>query len=301
LELKQLRYFARIAQDGSLTKAAGVLGIAQPALSRQMRMLEQELGIALFRRTARGMSLTEAGDRLLAAVASPLHEIDLATRSISKPDDRIDGEFTIGMPPGIGEVFGRSFVHSVKQNYPQIRLRMVEGNTGSLQDWLLRAVIDYAILEEPAADLRVLQRCVRDEPLMLVTQETGPDYHPLDLEETSRLPLILPSHHLGIRKTITAAAIGASIALTPAIEVDAPHLAIRLVADGLGCAILPACFATLADSHGSLALRGFADPKMNYRLFLSFRDQVRFHKGRAETCIADLLCDAIGVNTLGAE
>jgi DNA-binding transcriptional LysR family regulator len=61
LNLKRLRYFARIAQDGSLTKAAGVLGIAQPARSRQMRVLEQELGVPLFRRTPRGMSLTEGG------------------------------------------------------------------------------------------------------------------------------------------------------------------------------------------------------------------------------------------------
>ncbi|WHO38872.1 LysR family transcriptional regulator [Sphingobium sp. AP49] len=301
MELKQLRYFARIAQDGSLTKAAGVLGIAQPALSRQMRMLEQELGIALFRRTARGMNLTEAGDRLLASVAGPLYEIDRATRSIGKPDDRIEGEFTIGMPPGIGEVFGRSFVLLVKQIYPQIRLRMVEGNTGSLQDWLLRAVIDFAVLEEPAADLRVSQRCVRDEPLVLITQNSAPDCGPLDLEETSRLPLILPSHHLGIRRTINTAALAAGLALTPAIEVDAPHLAMRLVSDGLGCAILPACFAILAESHGPLALRAFADTKMNYRLFLTVRDQVRFHKGRAETCIADLLGNAIGVHALKAE
>ena len=294
MELKQLRYFARIAQDGSLTKAAGVLGIAQPALSRQMRMLEQELGISLFRRTSRGMSLTDAGDNLLASIAGPLHEIDLATRNVRTPNNRIEGEFTIGMPPGLGEVFGRTFVLTVRQNYPEIRLRIVEGNTGSLQDWLVRAVIDFAVLEEQAPDARLSQRCVLEEPLMLVKRGSGPNHGPLDFAETSRLPLILPSHHLGIRKTINAAAIAAGVAVTPALEIDNPHLALQLVDDGLGCAILPACLSNLAEGHDSLSGHAFSDPKLSYRLFLSFRDQVRFRQGRAETCVADLLGTTIG-------
>ncbi|MFK4872497.1 LysR family transcriptional regulator [Novosphingobium sp. ZW T3_23] len=294
MELRQLRYFARIAQDGSLTKAAGVLGIAQPALSRQMRMLEQELGIALFRRTARGMNLTDAGENLLASIAGPLHDIDLATRNIRTPGDRIEGEFTIGMPPGLGEVFGRPFVHSVKRNYPEIRLRIVEGNTGSLQDWLVRAVIDFAVLEEQAADARLSLRCVREEPLMLFARDSGPEREPLDFAEASKLPLILPSHHLGIRRTINAAAIAAGLAVNPTIEIDDPHLALRLVEDDLGCAILPTCLFALAEGHGRLSGRAFSDPKLKYRLFLSFRDQARFHQGRAENCVADLLAAAIG-------
>jgi len=301
LELKQLRYFARIAQDGSLTKAAGVLGIAQPALSRQMRMLEQELGIALFKRTARGMNLTDAGDNLLAAIAGPLHEIDLATRNIRTPDDRIEGEFTIGMPPGLGEVFGRPFVHSVKQNYPEIRLRIVEGNTGSLQDWLVRAVIDFAVLEEQAADARLSQRCVLEEPLMLFVRDSAPDCGPLDFAEASRLPLILPSHHLGIRKTINAAAIAEGVAVSPTIEIDDPHLALRLVDDKLGCAVLPTCLSKLAEGYGRLSGQAFSDPKLNYRLFLSFRDQARFHQGRAENCVLDLLAAAIGHHAPASE
>lgn len=294
MDLKRLRYFARIAQDGSLTKAAGVLGIAQPALSRQMRVLEQELGAALFRRTPRGMSLTEAGDNLLASIAGPLRDIDLATRNFRTSGDRIEGDFTIGLPPGISQAFGRRFITSTKRDSPEIRLRVVEGNTGSLQEWLIRAVIDFALLEEPSPDPRLAHHCVLEETLMLIQQRSEADAAALGFERASELPLILPSHHLGARKAINIAAAARGVILTTAIEVDDPRLALQLVIDGLGDALLPPCLADLAGEDMLLSRRALIEPEVPYRLYLSFRDQPRFRQGRAERRVADLLTAAVG-------
>jgi DNA-binding transcriptional LysR family regulator len=85
-------------------------------------------------------------------------------------DDRVEGDFAVGTPPEVGQAFGPRFILSMRERASGIRLRIVEGNTGSLQDWLLRAVIDFALLEEPAPDARLAYRCVLQQSLMLIQQ-----------------------------------------------------------------------------------------------------------------------------------
>src|ERR1700761_5036470 len=118
MEIRRLSYFVRIAEDGSLTKAAGVLRIAQPALSRQVRLLEEELGVALFSRTARGMRLTEEGEFLRASVAGPLRAMELALQSVRSFSSRIEGNFGIGMPSAIAAVLAKPLVLRMDAGFP---------------------------------------------------------------------------------------------------------------------------------------------------------------------------------------
>src|SRR5215471_7971497 len=127
MDTRRLRYFVRIAEDGSLTRAAGVLRIAQPALSRQIRLLEEELGIALFNRTARGMQLTEEGEHLRACVAGPLRSLELALQNARSFSSHIEGNFTLGMTSGIGEILAKPLVLRMSSEFPNIKLRIVEG------------------------------------------------------------------------------------------------------------------------------------------------------------------------------
>jgi len=101
METRRLKYFVRIAEDGSLMRAAGVLRIAQPALSRQLRLLEEDLGLTLFRRTPRGMQLTQEGELLRVAVAGPLRELELALQNIRSLSARVEGNIVLGMPSNI--------------------------------------------------------------------------------------------------------------------------------------------------------------------------------------------------------
>ena len=90
MDTHRLKYFLRIAEEGSITRAAGLLGIAQPALSRQLQLLEDDLGVALFRRTRRGVELTEAGERLRASTAGPLRQLELAVHYAGSPLARLE-------------------------------------------------------------------------------------------------------------------------------------------------------------------------------------------------------------------
>ena len=89
MDTHRLKYFLRIAEEGSVTRAAAVLGVAQPALSRQIRLLEEDLGITLFHRTRRGVHLTEEGERLRSSTAAPLRQLELAVRYAGSPLARI--------------------------------------------------------------------------------------------------------------------------------------------------------------------------------------------------------------------
>src|SRR3974390_1593235 len=111
MELKRLRYFLRIAEEGSLGRASNALGIAQPALSRQMRMLEDEFGAPLFHRTRNGMQLTEEGSQLRAAVAGPLRLLELATQSARSISGKVEYSVALGLPPMIAYVAAQAFVH----------------------------------------------------------------------------------------------------------------------------------------------------------------------------------------------
>src|SRR5579862_4581130 len=168
MEIRRLRYFVRVAEDGSLTKAAGVLRVAQPALTRQIRLLERELGVALFNRTARGMQLTEEGEYLRGCVAGPLRTMELALQNVRSLSPRIEGNFSIGMPSSLVEILAAPLLLRMNADFPNIKLRIMEGITGSLIDWLHRGMLDFALLEEESRDERLTDRQLCTERLAIV-------------------------------------------------------------------------------------------------------------------------------------
>lgn len=271
MEIRRLSYFVRVADDGSLTRAAGVLRVAQPALSRQIRLLEEELGEALFNRTPQGMRLTEAGEYLRASVAGPLRAIDLALQNVRSFSSPMEGDVVIGMPSGIGDALAAPLVTRVAADFPKIRMRMVEGATAALIDWLNRGIVDYALLEEAAKDERLSDLELFSEPLALV----GPPDCDLaadivvPLERAAQLPLILPSHHLGVRRLLNDAAAKARIKLNIRAEADSWRLIKDLVAGGMGYAVLPASF--LIDEDRKLRIAQLGEPTITFTAVLASR------------------------------
>src|SRR5579871_4670939 len=170
MELRRLSYFIKIAENGSLTKAANVLRIAQPALSRQMRLLEEELGLPLFNRTARGMRLTEEGDALRAAAAGPLRELELALQNIRTLPLAMDAKIALGLPPSLSAMLAGPLALRLDQQFPNIKLCIVEGMTGNLIDWLSRGIVDFALLDETARNEKLDEQRLMSLPLLL----TGP-------------------------------------------------------------------------------------------------------------------------------
>jgi LysR family transcriptional regulator, nitrogen assimilation regulatory protein len=291
MENRRLSYFVRIAEDGSLTKAAGVLRIAQPALSRQIRLLEEELGVALFNRTARGMQLTEEGEYLRASVAGPLRAMELALQNVRSFSSRIEGNFTIGMPPSISEILARPLVLRMNSEFPNIKLRMVEGLTASLADWLGRGILDFALLEEASRDDRLTDRELFSQPLMLVG---GPDSglapdQIMAFEKAVRLPLILPTHHLGIRGVFTDAVAKLRTAADIRFEADSCRLMKELAESGIGYAILPFAYFRHEYAAGRLRYCPIVKPKLLLPTVLSHRINNRSTMNRVEGMVLETI------------
>jgi LysR family transcriptional regulator, nitrogen assimilation regulatory protein len=273
VETRRLSYFVRIAEDGSLTKAAGVLRIAQPALSRQIRLLEEELGISLFSRTARGMQLTEAGEHLRASVAGPLRELELALQNIRSFSSRIEGNITIGMPPNIGAILATPLALRMDADHPSIMLRIVEGSTGSLIDWLNRGIVDFALLEEDSRDDRLSDHELLAENLMLVGAAGSALVagRAVNFEAAAQLPLIIPPHHLGIRGVRNDAAGAAGTTLNMCFEADSAQVMKDLVSSGMGYAILPRGYFRQEHTQGTLKCCPIVNPAVSLTTFLSSR------------------------------
>lgn len=294
METRRLSYFVRIAEDGSLTKAAGVLRIAQPALSRQIRLLEEELSVSLFSRTARGMQLTEAGEHLRASVAGPLRELELALQNIRSFSSRIEGNIVIGMPPNIGNILATALAFRMDADHPSIKPRIVEGSTGSLIDWLNRGIVDFALLEEQSRDDRLSDRELLSESLMLVgaaDSALSADRN-IDFKRAAQLPLIIPSHHLGIRGVLNDAASAVGAALNIRFEADSARVMKDLVLSGMGYAILPMAYFKYEHAQGKLQCCPIVNPTLSLTTFLSSRKNSqtnRLSKNNLEQVIFKIL------------
>jgi len=136
MDLRQLRSALVIAETGSLNAAARRLRIAQPALSRQIRLLEEELGTAIFARHARGMTLTEAGELLLERARRALREIDQARSDLSALSGQVTGQVAIGLLPSVSELMAARFVRAMREKYPLVRLRIITGLAAHILEWL---------------------------------------------------------------------------------------------------------------------------------------------------------------------
>lgn len=273
MEIRRLRYFMRVAEGGSLTKAAGILRIAQSALSRQMRLLEEELGVPLFDRTARGMRLTAQGENLRGSVAGPLRELELALQNVRSMSSNIEATLAIGMPPGLADILAQPLALALREALPTIRFSLVEGPTGSLVDWLNRGMIDFALLEETARNHQLREKRLLTLPLVLAGRcgDGFPAGYCPALSEVLVLPLILPSHHLGIRAAVADAAIRCQANISAALEADSPRLIKALVQAGMGYGILPAAYCDREVRDGKIRIWGVSEPNLSIDIFLCSR------------------------------
>jgi DNA-binding transcriptional LysR family regulator len=262
MDLKRLRYFIRIAEDGSLTRASSFLGIAQPALSRQMRLLEEETGATLFTRAARGMRLTDEGEYLRACVAAPLRELELAFQNIRSFPAQVEAQFAIGIAANLAEMLSAPLALHLHATFPKVRFKLIDGMTGSLIDWLGRGIVDFVLIEGSAADGQLRERRLAPLPLVLgglATSQLPPD-KPVRFADAVALPLVQTSHHLGVRSVIDDCMARTRTKLNIAMEADSARLIRELLQNGLGYAILPACYFAAGIGAGGLRTWAIVDP-----------------------------------------
>ncbi len=192
MELRSIKYFVAIAELGNISGAAKKLGIAQPALTRHIKQLEEELNTTLLNRLARGVQLTASGrefleyaNRIVAEVAQAKHEI---TGQGLKPA----GSLVFGASPTISTILMPRVVADSLQELPDINLKLIEGRSIRLYDSLLTGVLDMAILTNPLPSYKLHLTPLITEPLCLIgIANQLPKGRATDLEVLEKMPLIL--------------------------------------------------------------------------------------------------------------
>lgn len=268
MDLKQLEYFVRVAELGSFTRASGVLGIAQPALSRQVRQLEVELRQNLLLRNGRGVTLTEAGKLLLDHGRGILHQVERAREDLGRVQGALAGRVALGLPPSIARLLTVPLTRAFRKRLPAAALSISEGLTISMQEGLLTGRLDLALLYNPPPSTEFESLPLMDDILLLIGANTAsasgtpaPDSHDADpagthkktarngklkllgetisLQDVSALPLVIPSRPNALRMLMEAEMGNIGCKPTIALEIDGVAAILDLVADGMGYAVLP--------------------------------------------------------------
>lgn len=265
MNLRQLESFVRVAELGSFSKAARVLDIAQPALSRQVRLLETDLHETLLLRNGRGVALTPAGRRLFEHGVQILQQVAQARADLGAQRDVPTGQVTIGLPPSIGRRLTQPLLEAFRAQLPQARVTIVEGLSAHIAEWISSGRADLGLVynpePSPALEITPLLR----EPLCLVQARARGARRPaatVALRELAGLPLILPERHQSLRRLLESQAMLAGVPLAVACEVSSIPSIIDLVCARLGHAVLHASAVAASGREAELAVRRIVDPEL---------------------------------------
>lgn len=243
MDTSHLRAFLKIADTGSISRAAESLGIAQPLLSQQLLRLEDEIGFKLFERTARGVTITEAGRVFQERARQILLSTEQAISDALHLKDEASGQVIFAMPASVSRLIGVPLVEALAARSPQVKVRIVEAFTGSIRGWLETGRIDLGILYDLGQLRHLSSRRLVSEELYLV----GPagTFGSADAPATvspqafAALPLITPGPQHGLRQLLDREAARMGVRLDIAQEIDAVDTIVGVVAHGLGYAVLP--------------------------------------------------------------
>lgn len=269
MDLDRLRTFIRVAETGSLSAASDVLRIAQPALSRQIRLLEGEVGQRLFIRSRQGMEPTAAGRELLARVSGLVRQLEQSFEDVRAFSERPRGTVTIGIVPTVASLIAAPLARRVAAELPEVRLKLVEGYTGHILDWMHHREVDVALIYGPAADLHVEVESVKRDELLFV----GPSDHPAlagpaSTADLSRWPLILPSAPHGLRLIVDRAVEKLGGGVTVPVEATSFVTILQLVEAGIGLTVLPRSVVARFAAGAGFAARPFA-PRLDREVVLA--------------------------------
>lgn len=263
VDLRRLRYFLAVCEHGGFSRAAAVIGIAQPALTRQMQLLEQDLGVALFTRNGRSAVPSEAGQMLLAEARGPLGSLDQLVGRLRRDFAGGPARIVLGVCPTIAPLFLEDVIEVLRHSPGNPTLSVIEAYSGDLRVMMRAGRLDLALSYDPGPDPELRSAPLVTERLVVATR-TASLSNRLSPRDLARLRLILPSRIHQLRRIIDAVCDRHHLRLTPALELDSLGAVKAMLAeeDGGFATILPLHSVTSEAAAGRLVLRPIDDPGM---------------------------------------
>lgn len=265
MDLKQLVAVVTVAEFGSVTRAAQILRIVQPAVTRQIKTLEDELGVALFERTRQGMIVTREAEILLARARRALHELECARSELTPVPGEVTGLVSVGVLESLSELVVSELVEALADDYPGVKLRVLTGFSGYLQSWLDDDVVDIALLynlsDTPA--MRVVP--LLSERLWAVAPPGAglqPSV-PLTWRQLLGEPLVLPIVGHGLRSLIDRARGGIDLEPVVAVQTNSMSVQKQMVLAGHGWTVLPAAGVAQDVQDGRLSGAPLGEPALS--------------------------------------
>ena len=251
MEIKQLRYFVKVAELSSVGKASDLLNIAQPTLSRQIRALELELKTNLFARDGRGVRLTVLGRRFLEHARGILHAADTAMDALNADRSVYEGKVVVGMTPSVGRRLIPDYVERFTERFPKASLSVVEGYSQALAEQVVMGKLDFAILLNPSASPNLVIDPVGAEALYLIgSTPVDDDVESVKLSSIAGVPLIMPHTIHTIRPLLEYEAARLGLMLNIAFEIDSVRSISELVQKGRGYTVMPLDSMRGSEGHG---------------------------------------------------
>jgi DNA-binding transcriptional LysR family regulator len=271
MDLRQLRTFTCLAETGSLSKTSDRLDIAQPALSRQIRLLESYIGAPLFHRHSRGMQITDTGKELLERVSGLIRQLDRAVEEARELGSTSAGTVSIGLVPSVSGILAGRLARRVAVELPSVTFRIVEGYVRHLVEWLHRGDVNAAITYGPGANIhcQVFDLLVEDMFLVGDKDSDLDPKRPVPFASLANRHLVLPSRPHGLRAVVDDAAARAGITLKVRVEADTFLVLKDFVVGQLGFTILPASALVRETHEGLLKIAPLVDPGVTRQLVIA--------------------------------
>lgn len=241
VELRHLLYFQALAEHGSFTRAAAVIGLRQPTLSQQINQMEKALGVPLFDRARRRCRLTSAGEMLLPYVRRVLAEMENLRSSLDDLSELKRGSLTVAVLPSITHQLLPLALAKFHEAYPGIHVRILEMSVDDMERALVLGTVELGIGNVPPSETSLRHQLIHSEELVAVVASGDPlaRQKVATAEELAGRPLLAPPPGYGTRTLLLKAF--AKVRRTPnfTLELSSADMLLRMVASGGGTGIVP--------------------------------------------------------------
>lgn len=270
MDSRRLRYFVQIVDSGSITRAAASSGVAQPALSQQLAILENELKVKLLDRSVSGVTPTSAGRILYARAQAILRQFDDLREAVHREVTPLSGTVIVGMPPTMLSRFGLPLIEKVCTQHPEMHLQIREEGSLVLHELLTSGKIELSISATRPEGV-VTGEEILTEAIVLMYPPTMSLSASATLADLARLPWVVPRRPNSIRTLIDAAFASNNLSVNVVVEIDSLHSAMETVRRGVGVGAMTMGAMKEDLEAGSLRAKSLGDAPLMRSMYLAHR------------------------------